>query len=381
MGIYLDNAATSYPKPEAVIKAVKNYMTNIGANAGRSAYLQAIEASRLVFETREAVARLIHVRDSSRIIFTANATEALNLAIIGFNLRNGDVVLTSGLEHNAVMRPLRQIEKEKKIRIGIIRTSRTGEIDLDDLKNKINRKTRLIAINHASNVIGTIQQIREIGKIAGRCNIPLLVDAAQSIGHLEIDVEKDNIDLLAFSGHKGLYGPQGIGCLYIKEGIELRPLKFGGTGSNSESQLQPDFLPDKYESGTLNLPGIAGLKAGVEFITKIGVGKIRSHIQSLTKRLFNKLSEIEEIVIYGPLKTEKCTGVVSITMKNRTPDEIGRFLDNQYNLSVRVGLHCSPQTHKTIGTFPKGTVRISPGFFNKDKDIDSLVEALCAIGG
>jgi len=381
MGIYLDNAATSYPKPKCIIEAMRNYIENIGANAGRSAYKRAYEASRLVFETRELIANLIRAKDSSHIIFTANATEALNLAIFGLGLKEGDCVIASSLEHNSVMRPLRYLEKEKKIKIELARCSQKGELDPDEVASKITKKTKLIVMNHASNVIGTILPIREVGKIARANNIPFLVDAAQTVGFLPIDVEQDNIDLLAISGHKGLLGPQGVGCLYIKEGIRLRPLKFGGTGSNSESEIQPEFLPDKYESGTLNLPGIVGLKASVEFTLNRGIKNIQTQVQNLAGGLIGKLSAITGIKIYGTKNKRLQTGVVSVNIKDREPSQISEILDEKYDIGVRVGLHCSPQTHKTIGTFPKGTVRVSLGLFNTTKEIDNLCEALCQIIG
>lgn len=379
--IYLDNAATSYPKPECVIEAMKDYCRNVGVNAGRSAYRQAIEASHIVFETREAVAHLIGVKDSSRVIFTQNATEALNLAILGLQLKEGDRIITSSTEHNSVMRPLRYLEQEEGIRVEVVECLPDGQLRAERLEAEITKNTKLIVVNHASNVIGTIQPIREIGRIARKHDIPFLVDAAQTIGCLPIDVDADNIELLAFAGHKGLMGPQGIGCLYVKKGIDLTPLKFGGTGSNSESQFQPDFLPDKFESGTLNLPGIAGLHAGIKFVLNEGIDNIRNHIHKLAEMLIKQLSKIDEIVIYGPRDLSFQKGVVSINMKNMEPSEVGDLLDKKYGIAVRVGLHCSPQAHKTIGTFPKGTVRIGLGLFNTLEDIDKLCKALCQIAG
>jgi len=381
MGIYLDNAATSYPKPKCVIEAMKDYLENIGANAGRSAYQRSIQASRLVFETREAVAKLIGAKDSSRVIFTQNATEALNLAILGFGLKEGDCVLTSSVEHNSVMRPLRHLEKEKGIKIEMVECLPDGQLPVEKVEAEITKNIKLIVLNHASNVIGTILPVKEIGVVARKHRIPLLIDAAQTAGYLPVDVVKDNIDLLAFSSHKGLMGPQGVGCFYIKEGIKLTPLKFGGTGSNSESQIQPDFLPDKYESGTLNLPGIAGLRAGVEFIKNKGIKEIQTQMQNLTGLLIEKLSGIPEIIVYGTKNKILQTGVVSINVKEREPSEIGEILDRRYDIAVRVGLHCSPQTHKSIGTFPKGTVRVSLNLFNTTEEINKLCEALCQIIG
>lgn len=377
MDIYLDNAATSYPKPECVIKAMEDYFKNIGANAGRAAHRRSIEASKIVFETRELVANLIGATDSSRIIFTQNATESLNLAILGLRLNKGDEVLTSSIEHNSAMRPLKYLERKQKIKIDVVKCGPDGQLDPESIAARITKKTKLIVINHASNVLGTILPVREIGMLAKKYNIPFLVDAAQTIGFVPMNVIKDHLDLLAFSGHKGLLGPQGIGCLYIKEGIELKPLKFGGTGSNSASLLQPDFLPDKYESGTLNLPGIAGLNAGIRFILKKGIDNISDHIQNLTGILIEKLLKLKGITVYGTRNKNLQTGVVSINIKGIEPSEIGRILDKEYDIATRVGLHCSPLAHKTIGTFPKGTVRISLGLFNTVQEIEEVVKALC----
>lgn len=381
MGIYLDNAATSYPKPKCVFEAMKNYFENIGANAGRSAYRRSIQASKLVFETRESIADLIGARDSSRIIFTQNATEALNLAIFGLGLSKGDRIITSSIEHNSVMRPLRFLEKEKNIAIDVVKCSVDGQLNPDEIESRITKKTKLITINHASNVVGTVLPIRAIGQIAHSNNILFLVDAAQTIGCIPFDVDENYIDLLAFSGHKALLGPQAVGCLYIREGIELTPLKFGGTGSHSEFEMQPDFLPDKFESGTLNLPGISGLKESIKFIKKKGIINIQKQMRTLTGELLSKLSRNEKVIIYGTKDKALQTGVVSINIKDKEPSEVGNFLDKEYDIAVRIGLHCSPQTHKTIGTFPKGTVRISLGLFNTTDQIDKLCEALCQITG
>ncbi len=379
MSIYLDNASTSHPKPACVLEAMKYFLEEIGANAGRSAHKKAVEASRMVFETRELVADIIGAENSSRIIFLQNATEALNTAIFGLSLSRGDRVITSSIEHNAVMRPLRFLEKTRGIILDIIQCNRAGFLEADEIRKKITARTKLIVVNHASNVVGTILPIAEIGQIARVHNIPYLVDAAQSIGCLPMDVEKNFIDLLAFSGHKGLLGPQGVGCLYIRENFDLVPLRFGGTGSNSGSEYQPDFLPDRYESGTLNLPGIAGLRAAVKFVLERGISNIHKHIQNLTGELIEQLRKIKDIIIYGPQHKDLQTGVVSINLKGMTPAEAGEILDREFDIAVRVGLHCSPQAHKTIQTFPSGTIRVSLGIFNTVQDVNKFCEALCQI--
>lgn len=375
MAIYLDNAATSYPKPNCVMEAMRHYFQETGANCGRSAHQPAQEASRIVFEARERVTHLIGAKDSSRVIFTANATEGLNMAILGM-LSEGDEVITTSLEHNSVMRPLRYLEQTHAVRVRVVPCSTKGELDPDDIQRAIGSKTRLIVMTSASNVVGTLMPIREVAHIAREHDIPLLIDAAQTAGCFHINVAKDSFDLVAFSGHKGLLGPQGTGCLYISEGIDFKPFRFGGTGSRSEFEFQPDFLPDKFESGTPNIIGIAGLGAAVEFLSDKGIDQIRVEEQRLIKNLVEKLSQIEKVTIYGPQDPERQTGLLSININEMEPSKVGYELNAGYDIAVRVGLHCSPAAHRTIGTFPEGTVRISIGPFNTEDDIDVLCEAL-----
>jgi len=375
MDIYLDNAATSYPKPKCVIEAMKHYFDDIGANSGRAAYKRAQDASRMVFEARERIAKLIGAKDSSRIIFTSNATEGLNTVILG-SLKEGNQVVITSMEHNSVMRPLRFLEESRGIKIDIAGCTTEGVLEPEEMERKITRDTKLIITTSASNVLGTIISVSEVGRIAREHNIPFLVDGAQTVGNVPINVEKNEIDILAFSGHKGLLGPQGTGCLYIRQGMEFSSLKFGGTGSWSELEIQPDFLPDRYESGTLNLIGIAGLSAGVKFLLDEGVVNIRKKEQELTDYLLLRLKDIDGIVIYGPKDSSKQTSVVSINIKGMETSEVGDILDRDYNIAVRCGLHCAPCAHKTMGTFPQGTVRISLGYFNTKEDIDYLYDAL-----
>lgn len=379
--VYLDNAATSFPKPAPVIKAVNDYFVKIGANAGRSAHRRAAAASRLVFETRELIARLINAQDSSRIVFTLNATEALNLGLLGFDWCDGDQVITSSIEHNSVMRPLRFLEREKKVKLELVPCSADGRLDPKKFALRLKKRTRLVVLTHASNVIGSITPIKEAGRICRDRGVMILVDAAQTAGKIPIDVQRDNIDMVAFSGHKGLLGPPGIGCLYLRPGLNLRPLKFGGTGSRSQHDIQPDFMPDMFESGTLNLPGIAGLNAGAVFVLEQGIENIESRITHLTRRLLNVLSNIRRVVVYGPKTPVPRTGTVAFNVQGLQPCAVGRLLDERYNIAVRVGLHCSPNSHRTIGTYPEGTVRASVGFFNRNSEIDALGRALCQIAG
>jgi cysteine desulfurase family protein len=378
MALYLDNAATSYPKPTCVIEAMQEYSEHVGANSGRSAHRQAQEASRIVFEARESVARLIGSRDSSRVIFTSNATEGLNIAILGL-LDEGDQVITTRMEHNSVMRPLRYLEKIGSVKVDAVPCSSKGELDPDDIKRRIVKETKLIVMISASNVCGTLMAVRDVAGIARERGVHLLVDAAQTAGCMPLDVVEDSLELVAFSGHKGLMGPQGTGCLYVGEGVKPRPLYFGGTGSRSEHEIQPEFLPDKFESGTPNIIGIAGLGAAVQFVLKRGVDRIRTEEERLTGYLLDKLARIDGVVIQGPEDPEQQVGVVSINVSGIDPSEVGYALDARYDIAVRVGLHCAPAAHRTLGTFPGGTVRISPGPFTNTDDIDLLCSALTEI--
>lgn len=373
--IYLDNAATSWPKPEEVYRAIDEFMRTNGANPGRSGHRPSIEAGRAIFETREALARLFGISDPTRIVFTLNATEALNAVIQGM-LRPGDHVITSSMEHNSVMRPLRAMEI-KGVEISVVACSTEGVLGPQDLEDAIRPNTRLIVLNHASNVVGTLLPIGEAGRIARRNSVPMLVDAAQTAGPLPIDVEALAIDLLAFSGHKSLFGPQGTGGLYIRKGLEsgIPPLKRGGTGSRSEHEQQPDFLPDKYESGTPNTVGLAGLGAGVRFIQALGPDKIREREADLTRSLVEGLKATEGVTVHGTGDPDKQVAIVSFNISGKTPSEVAMQLE-EADILCRPGLHCAPVTHRTLGTFPQGTVRLSPGYFTSDEDIEKTLEAV-----
>lgn len=371
---YFDNAATSWPKPRSVIRAMEAYFRLGGGNPGRSGHIKAVDAGRVVLETRELLAGLFNVRDSSRIVFTKNATEALNMAILGF-IREGDHVVTTSMEHNSVMRPLRSLE-EHGVRVDIVQAGSDGMVSVDALSRKLETKTRLLICTHASNVTGTINAIETIGKLCRERGVPLLVDAAQTAGVVPIDVEKLFIDFLAFSGHKGLLGPQGTGGLYIREGISFDPLVRGGTGSLSDREVQPDFLPDRYESGTLNVIGIAGLGAGVRFLLQRGVQRVEEHDGELLALFFEAIGFDERIRTYGKGKASEQTGVLSLNIARLSPSKVGEILDNQYGIMTRVGLHCAPGAHRSIGTFPDGTVRFSWGPFTKKRDILYAARAL-----
>lgn len=375
MGIYLDNAATSFPKPESVYQAIEHTLRYIGGSPGRGSHKKALEASRLVFNTREKMAQLLNVPDSSRIIFTLNATEALNLALKGL-LKARDHVITSSLEHNSVLRPLRALEQKRWITKTIIPCTTGGFINMEALEKAFQPNTRLVILTHASNVIGTIMPIQEISHLAHKRGVLLVLDAAQTVGSMPIDARELGVDLLAASGHKGLLGPQGTGFLYIKEGLVLEPLLEGGTGSYSDHEEQPLELPDRFESGTHNTPGIAGLGAAVEFLLKEGLSKVWQHKKMLTSLALEALQEVPGTQIYGPKEPEKQTAVISFNLAGRDPTSIGRVLDEEFDIQTRTGLHCAPLAHRTIGSFPLGTVRISFGYFNTPAEIEYFVSAL-----
>jgi cysteine desulfurase family protein len=375
--IYFDNAATSWPKPPRVAEAMIHFLNEVGANPGRSAHRLAVEAGRIVYNAREAVAELFNAPDPLRVVFGHNVTEALNLALRGL-LRPGDHVITSSMEHNSVMRPLRALEQQG-VEVTVVRCSTEGFLDPADVEAAVRPNTTMIVLNHASNVVGTLLPVAEAGRIARRHGLLLLVDAAQTGGAYPIDVQADSIDLLAFTGHKSLYGPMGTGGLIIGEWVDverMEPLKRGGTGSRSEWEEQPDFLPDLCESGTPNAVGLAGLEAGVRWVLEQGVDAIRAHEVELTQRLIDGLTDIPGVTVYGGLDATHQTATVSFNIAGMEPSEVGLLLDEEYGILCRVGLHCAPAAHKIIGTFPTGTVRFGLGAFNTQGEVDAAVAAV-----
>jgi cysteine desulfurase family protein len=374
MSIYLDNAATSYPKPEAVYQAVMHTMREVGASPGRGGHRRSLEAGRIMFQAREAAAALFSAPDSSRIIFTHSATEALNMALRG-TLVPDDHVITSSMEHNSLMRPLRMLEKQG-VDLTVVQAGTDGVIDPDDIRRAVTPRTRMIAISHVSNVSGTIQPIPRISAIAREAGALFLLDAAQSAGSIPIDVVSSGIDLLAAPGHKGLYGPQGTGLLYVASHVALTPLLAGGTGTNSTSEDQPDAMPDGFEAGTHNLPGIAGLKAGMEFVMNQGVAVIGEHERALVSYAIERLQRLPQVTLHCPLDPELRGAVLSFTIAGRDSAEVAFELDGRFDIAVRAGLHCAPRAHRTMGTFPGGTVRMSPGWFTSREDIDMFVDAV-----
>lgn len=356
------------------------FLTDIGASPGRSAHRLAVAAGRIVYNAREAVAELFNAPDPLRVVFTPNVTEALNLALQGL-LRPGAHVITGSMEHNALMRPLRVLERQG-IEITVVRCLPDGLLEPAAIQAAIRPNTVLIALNHASNVVGTIQPIAAVGRIARAHKLLFLVDAAQTAGALPIDMPADNIDLLGFTGHKALYGPTGTGGLILGARVDvpkLNPLKYGGTGSRSDQEAQPQFLPDKYESGTLNTVGLAGLAAGIQWVSKRGVNVIREHEMRLTQQLIDGLKAIHGVTVYGAQDAARQTPVVAFTLDGLAPSEIGLRLDEEAGILCRVGLHCAPAAHKTIGTFPAGTVRFGLGAFNTAAEVAAALNAVAKL--
>jgi cysteine desulfurase family protein len=377
MGIYLDNAASTFPKPEQVYRAVDRTLRDTGIGPGRGGYAKGIEATRAVFEARETVAQFFGISDSSRIVFTHSATESLNLAVSGL-LSPGDHVVTSSMEHNSLVRPLHRHEQMGG-EVTWVQGDGSGLVESRRIGAAIRPNTRLVALSHCSNVTGTIQPVAEIAALARKSGALFLLDAAQSAGLLEIDVNGMMIDLLAAPGHKGLFGPPGTGFLYVAEGIELAPLLVGGTGGQSSGPEQPSAMPERFESGTLNTPGIAGLKAGIEFLRDVGCAPLREKEIRLTENLLKGLRSIPGVTIHGPRTAGERCSVVSFTVNGLDPSLIGFRLDRDYDICVRTGLHCAFSAHRTIGTWPGGTVRLSPGYFTTDEEIEHLLHALRAI--
>ena len=370
--IYFDNAATTLHKPQEVIDAVIKAMTSMG-NAGRGNTSASMEASHIIFDTRENLAKLFNIKDSSRIAFTCNSTEALNIAIKG-SLTTGDHVITTMLEHNSVLRPLYEMEN-KGVELSIIQADKLGNISYDEIKSLIKNNTKSIVCTHGSNLTGNLVDIEKIGKICKEHNLLFIVDASQTAGVFPIDVEKMNIDILCFTGHKSLLGPQGTGGIFVKEGIDVTPLKSGGTGILTYSKTQPLIMPTHLEAGTLNGHGIAGLNAGIEFINKIGMKKIREKEENLMWRFYNKVKEIPHIKIYGDFsKKERCP-IVTLNIDNYDSGDIAEELLN-YGVATRAGGHCAPLMHEALGTIKQGAVRFSFGYFNTEEEVDEVIKII-----
>jgi cysteine desulfurase family protein len=377
--IYLDNAATSWPKPEAVYQAVERYQRQLGAPAGRSAYAEAAEVEAAIRTTRSQIAALIGAEDARTIAFAFNGTDALNQAIHGV-LRDGDHVVTTVVEHNSVLRPLRALEEQRRITVSRVACDATGIVDPDDVRAAtLLHKTRLVVVSHASNVTGALQPAAEIGNFARERGCLFLLDAAQSLGDVSLNARELQVDLLAAPGHKGLLGPLGTGVLYVRSGVEphLRSFRQGGTGSRSEEDRQPELLPDKYESGNLNVPGILGLGAGIDYLRQRGIDAVRAHAQQLTQQLLEGLSTMPGVTVFGPRDAAKQVGLVSVNLEGIDPQVAAGMLDVGYSIQTRAGLHCAPLMHKALGTLGTGgTLRFSIGPFNTEEHIDAALTAL-----
>lgn len=370
--IYFDNAATTLHKPQEVIEAVIKAMSSMG-NVGRGNTSASMEATHTVFDTRENLAKFFNIKDSSRIAFTCNSTEALNIAIKGI-FKNGDNIITTMLEHNSVLRPLYEME-EKGVELSFVKTDKLGNISYEEMESLIKNNTKAIICTHGSNLTGNLIDIKRVGEICKKYNLLFIVDASQTAGVFPIDVEDMNIDVLCFTGHKSLLGPQGTGGIFVREGVEIKPLKSGGTGILTYSKSQPQIMPTYLEAGTLNGHGIAGLNAGIEFINKIGMNKIREKEDSLMWRFYNGVKNLPHIKIYGDFsKKERCP-IVTLNIGEYDSGDIAEELLN-FGISTRAGGHCVPLMHEALGTVEQGAVRFSFGYFNTEEEVDKVIEIL-----
>ena len=376
--IYLDNAATSFPKPESVYQALDRFARQDLANPGRAGHKMALAAERALDDVRHLLNQLFHGESPERFVFTLNCTDALNMAFKGV-LVDGDHVITTDLEHNSVSRPLRKMELDGRIALTRVHADSGGTIDPDDIRRAIVPQTRLIAMMHASNVLGTVQPIAAVGEMARERNILFLVDAAQTAGVLPIDVQAMHIDLLAFPGHKSLLGPTGTGALYVGPRAQLRAWREGGTGGDSSSETQPRELPYFLEGGTPNVLGVAGLSAGVKYVLEKGLEAIRKHEVGLIERLSHRLDEIPGCRVFGHRDMSQHVATLSFRSETLSATELGGVLDQAFDIAIRPGLHCAPYIHRSLGSFPDGTVRVSPGTFNTKEDMDHLTKALTEI--
>jgi cysteine desulfurase/selenocysteine lyase len=384
MRIYLDNAATSFPKPPAVVEAMRQYLSEIGAPAGRGAYRAALDVGRTIGHCRQSAAQLFGVSDPARIVFTFNGTDGLNTAILG-TCRPGNHVVTSTWEHNSVLRPLRALQEQRNVAVTRVEPDQRGILDPVAIESALQPHTRLVAVQHVSNVTGVIQPLEDLAAVVRKHGAFLLVDAAQSAGHFPIDLAALGVDLWACSGHKGLLGPLGTGLLYVgpRAEAELQPLRWGGTGTHSEDDIQPGELPDRYESGNLNVPGIVGLDAALTELQQRGLQALRDHEVQLTQRLWDALSSLSGVKLFGPSPHDvPRTGIVSLQLASLAPQEAAAVLDEHFGIECRSGLHCAPGVHRALGTLETGgTLRFSVGVFNTEEHIDQTVDAMKALVG
>lgn len=369
--VYLDNAATSWPKPRAVTEALVTFMEQQAANPGRGGHRMSLEASRVVYRCREKVAQILNAQDPARVVFTLNATSAINMALWGL-LEPGDHCVTSSMEHNAMARPLHALQ-QKGVEVAFVPCNNDGTVDLDSFATSIRKGTRLVAFTHASNVTGTILPVREIAQLAREAGALTLLDAAQTVGVEEVDVQAMGVDLLAAPGHKSLLGPMGTGFLYVGPRAEIRPTMFGGTGSYSDNLAMPEVLPDKLESGTVNALGLAGLGAGIGWVLSEGVANIAARENALVNRLRQGLCSIPGVKVYGG---KPQVSLLAFNIADMGSTEVAAILDASFNICVRPGLHCAPLAHRSLGTIDQGVVRVSPGPFTTEAEIDLLLTAV-----
>jgi cysteine desulfurase family protein len=376
--VYLDNAATSYPKPEAVYQALDQFARQSLANPGRAGHKMALASERTLDEGRHRLNQLLGGKEPDRFIFTLNCTDALNIALKGL-LGEGEHIITTDLEHNSISRPLRALELSGRVTLTRICADQGGTIDPDEVRRAITPKTRLVALTHASNVVGTVQPVGAVGRVCREHDVLFLVDAAQTAGVIPIDAQEMHIDLLALPGHKSLLGPTGTGALYVGPRARLRPWREGGTGGDSSSETQPRDYPYYLEGGTPNVLGVAGLIAGIEWVVGQGLAKIHSHETALVERLWRRLEEMGGYTIYGHRDHSRRVGTLSFRSESLPASELGGILDQAFDIAIRPGLHCAPYIHRSLNTFPEGAVRVSPGPFNTEADIDALADALAEI--
>lgn len=372
--IYLDNAATTLHKPQCVIDAVCAAMGSMG-NASRGAHGGALQASRTVYGTREKLAKLFGCKRADHVVFTANSTEALNIAIRGA-IDAGSHVITTDLEHNSVLRPLYLLEAEQNISLSFVRADRQGKVDIADFEKLIRENTRAIVCTHASNLTGNRIDIAAVGEIAQRHGLVFIVDASQSAGAMEIDMEQMGIDILCFTGHKGLMGPQGIGGLCVREGIEIRPFKVGGSGVQSYSKTQPTEMPTRLEAGTLNGHGIAGLSAALDYLEKTGVEQIAKKERALMRRFYEGVVAVPGVTVYGDFSDEERGAVVTLNIRDYDSGSVADELGEVYGIATRAGAHCAPRMHEALGTVEQGAVRFSFSWFNTEDDVDTAIRAV-----
>lgn len=377
MKVYLDNAATSFPKPITVYNSIMNYMTNIGSNPGRGASSSSIKGNKVIFDARNTLAEFFHFDKVENVIFTPNITYSLNMLIKG-SVKNGWHVITSSMDHNSTLRVLQNLSQAGIIELDILKGNDLGEVSVDEFKSKIKSNTKLVILSHGSNVTGTIQPLEEIGNICKGNDIYFIIDSAQTAGVLDLDFYSLGCSALAFTGHKSLLGPQGIGGFLIDDKFNniCSSLIEGGTGSVSSDIIQPSFLPDKFESGTMNAPAIAGILEGIKFINSEGLNTIKEHEDFLTKKFIDGLCNIPSIKIYGHKDTYNRTSTISINSTKIDNSELGFYLDSDFGISTRTGLHCAPLAHQSIGTYPNGTIRFSFGYFNDEKDVNYALSSL-----